>query len=61
MTKTEMINALADYYHIDVELDEYGNPIGYDWESGAYLGVDGEWLSLANVVSVLEYLCDDDD
>lgn len=63
MSKSEVIEALADYFKLDVpsNIDCDG-----DWISGAtILGNDGEyrWMTLANIIEALDraWLLDDDD
>lgn len=62
MTKDEMIEALADYFGIDVPEKENGRYCwDYDWESGCSFGNLGPWLTLKNVVYALEDYCEDED
>lgn len=59
MTKNELIEALAE--HFDIELIEKENGeydiSGYDWTAGCYS--NGIWMSLAEVVKALKYLCEE--
>lgn len=60
MTKTELIETLANYFNIS---DEDGDVTStFAWQSGCSFGdIDTPWLTLENVVDALEYLCDDED
>lgn len=56
MTREELIDALASYYHIESN--------GSQFQGGCtILGKDGEyrWLTLENVVEALEDYCEEDD
>lgn len=65
MSKKDLIQALCDYFEIEVEgdyvTDENLEEIikSYDFVSWAYLWYHGPWLSLGEVVKALEGLCDD--
>ena len=62
--KDAIIEALADYYGIDLEEDENGNYdiSGYDWDSGcSFGGCDVPWLTLKNVVRCMMNNIDWDD
>ena len=60
MTRDTMIEALASYFKVDLDVDENDNYdlYSYDWESGCYCG--GVWFSLKNVVRALEDYCEED-
>lgn len=61
MTRDTMIEALANYFKIDLEVDENENYIinSYDWESGCYCG--DVWFSLKSVIRALEGYCEEDE
>ena len=57
MTRDELIEAIAEYFHISDDLDSF------EWVSGATIrGEDGEyrWMTLANIVEAVEDLLDYD-
>ena len=61
MSRTEVIEALADYFGVDVPKDIHRD---YDWNSGCSMrGSSDNWLTLANVVEALDnaWLLDSDD
>lgn len=56
MTREELIDALASYYHID--------PNGRAFDcGGTVLGDDGEyrWFTMNKVIDILEDYCEEDD
>lgn len=64
MTKTELIEALAEYFGL--EIPEKPNDIhdNYDWICGCSMGNDGPWLTLENVIDAISsagLISDDDD
>jgi hypothetical protein len=56
MDRNEIIEALANYYDIELETDDNGEYIidGEDaWESGCCYSRDGKWLNLKTIVKIL--------
>lgn len=51
MTKEELIEALADYFEVEIPDNIYRD---YDWNSGCAMGDGRQWLTLANVVEAIE-------
>lgn len=63
MTKNEMIEALADFFQVDLpkmENGEYDIRHEYDWISGCSMGSGRNWLTLENVVNALSDFCEDE-
>lgn len=63
MTKNEMIEALADFFQVDLpkmENGEYDISREYDWVSGCSMGSGRNWLTLENVVNALSDFCEDE-
>ena len=61
MSRTEVIEALADYFGVDIPTNIHRD---YDWNSGCSMsGTSDNWLTLANVVDALDraWLLDDDE
>lgn len=61
MNKNEVIEALANYFGVDIPDDINRD---YDWNSGCSMRGSDNWLTLANVVDALDrawLLSDDDD
>lgn len=61
MTRDDLIEALADYFGLALEIDsgtgEY-DLNNYDWEAGCYC--NDAWMSPRNVVYALEHLCEEE-
>ncbi len=58
MTKSELIETLAEYFCITDDIRSY------DWQSGCTIcGDNGEyrWLTLANIVDALEWHLEDEE
>ena len=52
MTEKQLIEALAEYFHINSEPDGSYNLNDSDWQGGCHFQ-DGIWLNLANVVEAV--------
>ena len=56
MLKDDVIEALANYFEVEVPDKEEGvYDYDYDWVSGCSMGRNRPWLTLKNVVKALDY------
>lgn len=52
MSRQEIMEMLADWFHVDPDENGEYDINDYDWQSGC--SFNGEWLCLAEIVECLE-------
>lgn len=61
MDRQTIIGYVGEWFHADT-IDDEGNPVNiyddYDWQAGC--NHDGIWLNLAEIVELIEHICDEE-
>lgn len=54
MEREEIMACVAEYFGIEPDENGEHDINDYDWQAGCYIGSDGRFLSLAEVVKCIE-------